>query len=211
MAIVTATDIRDFLEGFGITTSVMSDAWITNRIDRFIIPSVQRMIRSNLGSVIEKEEYHSGNGKNLLLLNHHPIVELKKIEYVHSAYYTTYAGLGTIEIIRDQNILRSIAYPVEVGGNASVFPKGKNNIKITYTYGYAEEDVPEDLKEAIIYLTADTVLGFLGSKTGGGGSTSIKEFSKNYGNRGKWTELRNDLARQAKQIISPYQLIGSGA
>lgn len=209
MPIITNTDIRNYLEGFGLTTTVISNAWIENRISRFIVPTVERILRTKLGEVVEVLEYHSGNGSEMLLLNRGPIQELISLQFVQYVDYPEMYNIANIEIVKSQGILRTRSNLAGMSGYSPLFPKGKNNLKVRYTYGF--DPVPEDIKEALILLTCDAVLGFLGSKTGGGSGFGVKELSRSFGNRGKWTELRNDMARQAKQILQSYQIFGSGA
>ncbi len=209
MSIITNIDVREYLEGFGVTTTVVSNAWVDNRINRFVVPTVERILRTKLGEIVEVLEYHSGNGTEMLLLNHGPIQELISLQFVQYTDYPDSYNIANIEVIQSQGILRTKSSIANMTGYAPLFVKGKNNIKVRYTYGH--NPVPDDIKEALILLTCDATLGFLGSKTGGGSGFGVKELNRSFGNRGKWTELRNDMARQAKQILQSYQIFGSGA
>ena len=50
MAAPTALEIRDFLEGYGITVTTLSDKWITARITNFIVPVIERIIKTKIDS-----------------------------------------------------------------------------------------------------------------------------------------------------------------
>ena len=63
--------------------------------------------------------------------------------------------------------------------------------------------IESDLKRAVIKLCAESALGFVGARTGGG-SITVQGFSRNFGNRGKYQDIRNDLSRQAWAVIKKY-------
>lgn len=178
----------------------VSDYWINQRITNFIYPYVQRITKQSFNGQQVVTEYYSGNGQSILILNRRPIVSLQQIFLV--SYNDVEAKLGTsnIEVIQPEGILKSIGvfenYPY-----VSLFPLGLDNLKITYTYGYT--DCPADVKEAIIYLASEQVLGFIGNRTGGG-DPGGQGIVKSYGSRGKWTFQRNDMARQAHALLNHY-------
>jgi hypothetical protein len=47
------------------------------------------------------------------------------------------------------------------------------------------------------------LLGFIGARTGGG-SLGVSAWNRGYGIRGKYQDIRNDLARQALDILKNY-------
>ena len=63
--------------------------------------------------------------------------------------------------------------------------------------------IPPDVYEAIMYLTAEAALGHIGSRTGGG-SISVQGYGRSFGSRGKYTDIRNDLARQGISLLRHY-------
>jgi hypothetical protein len=200
MSLPVGNDVLDFLACYGISSTVLPTAWIDKRITNFIYPYVQRITKQNFNGVKEITEYYSGNGQSILILNRRPVVSLTQIFLV--SYNDVEAKLGTsnIEIITTEGTLKSIGvfenYPY-----VSLFPLGIDNLKITYKYGFS--DCPEDVKEAMIYLAAEQVLGFIGNRTGGG-DLGVQAINKSYGTRGKWTHERNDLARQAHALLAHY-------
>jgi hypothetical protein len=200
MSAPTADEIRTFLEGYGIEATQLTSTWIENRRDRFVIPYIENITRQKYSAIQTVIEYYNGNGTSLLILNRRPVVALVEVRLVTYNYAETILGLGNIEVISAEGMLKAVGvsdnYPY-----TSVFPKGTKNIKVTYTYGYA--DYPADIKEAITYLCAEQLLGFIGARTGGG-SVSGQSWSRNFGPRGKYTDIRNDLARQAMSILRKY-------
>lgn len=198
--IPTVMDIRECLEGYCVTTDILSDGWIEKRRDAFVIPFVERVTRQHFSGVQSKTEYYSGNGKNYLVLNRKPIVALTEIRYVLGGSNFTILNLQNIEVVANEGILKA-KRNYEEAYYLPVFARGDYNIRITYTYGYA--DCPEDIKEAITYLCAEQLLGFLGARTGGG-SLTMQSYSRNYGTRGKYQDIRNDFSRQAYALLQPY-------
>lgn len=178
----------------------LTSKWIQDRLDKFITPYVERITRQSFSGTQQAVEYYSGNGKNYLLLNKKPIVSLDEIRYVLGGSNFTILNLQNIEVILAEGILKA-KRNYEEAYYLPVFAKGDYNIKITYTYGYAT--CPAPVKEAIIYLASEQLLGFLGARTGGG-SLSMQSYSRNFGTRGKFQDIRNDLSRQAYALLQPY-------
>lgn len=193
-------DIRDLLEGYGITISVVSDNWITNRMTRFIVPYVEAKCRTKVDATEQVTEYLSGTGSTILPLSRRNVVSLDSIGYVVGGGDAP-IQLGSVELVSDEGILKS-KRRLEVGVETpNVFARGKYNIKVTYTVGRtgAEEDF---VTEALAYLAAEQILGHVGSRTGGG-DLSVQAFGRGYGNRGKYTHVRNDLARHGWALLKP--------
>ena len=200
IGVPTATNIRDFLEGYGITSTVLTDKWIEGRRDNFVIPCVERITYQSFSAIASTVEYHSGVGKNILLLDRRPIVDVQEIKYVLGGENVAILNLAMVQIIKEQGILKSKTNYDEAF-LLPVFAKGEYNIQVTYTYGYTS--MPSDVGEAVMYLFAEQALGFIGSRTGGGALT-VQGFTREYGDRGKYQYIRNDLSRQAHAILANY-------
>lgn len=178
----------------------VSNYWLSERRDNNIIPFIERKARTSLQGLVQAVEYYSGNGETLLLLNKRNIKSLDAIEYVVGDSTLNTINIQSIELIGKTGILKAKSNLLE-SWNYPVFYKGEKNIKVTYTYG--EADCPGDLKDAVIYLTCEQALGLLEGQTGGG-DVGVKAFTRGYGSRGKYTHIRNDLARKAHSIIKRY-------
>jgi len=200
MPLPTPTEVRAFLEGYGIDSAKLSDKWIEDRITGFIVPYVERVTRQSFNAVASVTEYYSGNGSNILILNRRPIVAITAISYVLGSNVQGFIDLTRVEQINSEGVIKSKANYDETY-MLPVFAKGKRNLKITYTYGYSSP--PADVKEAMIYLACEQILGFVGARTGGG-SLGVHAYNRNFGNRGKYQDIRNDLARQAHSVLSKY-------
>lgn len=75
----------------------------------------------------------------------------------------------------------------------------REHVKVKYTYGGEFADV----HRACVLLTASFILGFIGSSTGGG-SLNVQGYGRNYGARGKYHDIRQELDRNAYQLLQKY-------
>ncbi len=198
----TAAEVRNELENYvGVDNSLVTDTWITNRLTKFVIPWVEKKIKTPLtASSAQITEFLSGTGSSILILSHKPVLSIDAMVFV-SAVNTPNLSLSNITYDSAEGFVKAKGVADELGGQGYMFPRGQKNIKVTYTYGLGT--LPEDLAQALIYLTAESVLGHIEGMTGGGTPTA-NSFSKAYGNRGKYTNIRNDLARMAMSILKSY-------
>jgi len=207
MAVPTYTEIRAFLENYGVSATQLSDAWITARISNFVVPYVEKITRQSFSAIKTVTEYHSGNAKNILILDRRPIVAVTEISYVLGGNTLRILNLAMIEVVAQQGVLKAKTNYDEAF-LLPLFAKGSYNIKITYSYGTATP--PDDVKEAMIYLTASRCLTFVGARTGGG-SLGIQSHSRNYGSRGKYHDIIQTLDADAHSILRKYStaVVGS--
>jgi hypothetical protein len=205
MALPSAQDVYDFLDGYGIDSSLISDTWIENRRDNLIIPWIENHTRLNFSEETEYTEYLSGNGKSILILSRRPINELISLEYVGVAD----GSLSTIIEIDYNSGILILKANLQEGIFNNNFQKGEKNIKVVYKAGYNDfldprtNKVANDVKEAIIMMLAKNVLIIIGSRTGGG-ALSVQSHSRNYGARGKYTDIINNLDMMAYEILKCY-------
>ena len=205
MAAPTVYDIRELLEGYGITDTVVSDSWIEKCRDNMVIPHVEDITAMTFDGESQVTEYYNGTGKNTLILNRRPVNSI--IEIIEIGTVMEGDLSGTVELIGDEGILRvKTNWPEGVYG--PIFRRGDKNLKITYTYGTA--DYPEKVKEAIMNLVAAKILAFIEGRTGGG-SLSVQAFSRNYGEKGKYTNIRAELIAAGYSLLKPYMSEGVGA
>lgn len=179
--------------------SILSDYWLCKQIESFIIPFVESRTGQSFFKEESAVEYHSGNGKNVLILDRRPIVRVTDVRYVLGGNNFSILNLAMIEVVAKEGILKSKTNYDEAF-LLPMFAKGDYNIKVTYDYGYTT--TPEDIYQAMIYLTAEKALGHVAGRTGGGNPGS--QVPKSFKERGMFTEVRNDLARQAMSIIQNY-------
>jgi hypothetical protein len=191
MSIPTAQDVRDYLEGYGIDTTILSDSWIDKQITREIIPAVEKKTGQSFLSIQEVTEYYNGTGRKTIIINRRPILEIVNVE----------KNGGAVNVILEAK--KGIIHQ-EIG----IFPKGEKNIKVTYKYGYTEP--PGPVAAAIEKLTAIEALKQVGARTGGG-ILGVQAYSRNYGDEGKYTDLIKQIRQDARRNLRSYMTAVVGA
>ena len=128
----TADEIRnDYLEGYNITTSLMSDSRIEQFRDYDVIPMIESIIRKSMSAETTHTEYYDGNGTSILILNRRNISSLVSIELIGVQDIIGTISVAAIDIIADEGILKARTSLSE-GAYFSSFPKGKKNIKFYF-------------------------------------------------------------------------------
>ena len=199
-ALPTAQEIRDYLEGYCITQSMLSDLRVARARDS-VVRWIEEKTGKPAGSTAQFTEYISGTGSSVIWVSRRPVVSLDDVEYVAGpadADFTLH--LSGLELVASEGMIK--ARYDQVDGGSWTFPKGRYNIKVTYTAGYAT--IPETLREAILALSAERVLMLVASQGGGGPSVSVGGYTRNYGNRGKYTDARRQLARWGHSNLSAH-------
>ena len=204
-SIPSVTDCRSHLEGYNITTSILSDAWITDERDNSIIPFVETFT-GNLSAEEEITEYYSGNGTDSLILNRRNINSITSIQYVNYSGALGAVSINSVVLIAGQGIVKAKAN-MDEGLYNILFSKGNKNIKVVYKIGGT---VADDIEMAIKKLTCCAMLDNLEGRTGGG-SLTVQGFGRQYGDKGKYTNIRARLYRQALLALRRYQssVVGS--
>lgn len=198
-----AKECRDHLENYGITTEVISKKWILDTRDNDIVPLMGRMLNRDITSVSSTTEYCSGTGKTLLFLSNRNIVEVQQIELVRSADIYGVINTNSVELIADEGTLKAISQPSEYY-YYPLFPKGHKNIKITYTYGSI---LSEALKMATKKLVCNSMLELIEGMTGGG-ALGVQGFNRNYGNTGRYHNIRHALVKRAVELMKGEGMTG---
>jgi hypothetical protein len=195
-------EMRSMLEGYGISETVLSDDWFVRMRDNFVIPWMESKIGQSLGvaSAEQKTEYVSGTGSKLIILSRRPIVDLVSISYTNVQNDQYVISINSVVVLADEGIIIAKSDFGE-GVINPLFARGTKNIKVIYTYGYV--NVPSLLRQAIICLTCEKALGQVANRTGGG-NLSVQGFSRNHGNRGKWDNIRNELARDGISALKSF-------
>jgi hypothetical protein len=160
---------------------------------------VEDKTRLNIGDALTVyTEFYDGNDSGILVLNRKPIVELKELVFVGGTNFPI--SVGNVIIIPEEGILKARS-DLTNGFEQRYFSRGKRNIKIVYTAGFIE--VPQRLCHAILLLTSNFVLQHLANMTGGG-DVSIQAFSRQFGARGKWGNVRTEYVAEATDIIRDF-------
>ena len=199
-SIPTATNCRDYLEGYNITTAIVSDSWIEDERDNDVVPWWEGVTRMSLSAETEVTEYYSGNGDELLILNRRPVNSVSNIEYVLGTEVTGVIGGGSFEVITTEGILKAKYGFADGAYLAKLWPKGKANIKVTYKYGGS---IANDVAHAIKMITCIVMLDLIEGRTGGG-AIGVQAFNRNYGKMGKYNNIRMKLSQRAMAILKRY-------
>jgi hypothetical protein len=206
VSLPTAADVRAQLEGYNINASLVSDTFINNEMSDMIVPYIEKVCRTSLQSLVQVTEWYSGNGSSILVMNRRNIVQLITIALVRGSDFLSYINLDAIDLVASEGILKARTR-VSEGYYFSIFPKGEDNLRITYTYGNA---LDAQLALAVKYLACITVLDNLEGRTGGG-SISTEGWTRDFGSQGKYSNYRRKLAARALWILNQYNTSVVGA
>ncbi len=151
------------------------------------------------------DELHDGSGNTELLLDRRPVLTLENIVILSWPYTNYVITPSSIEVVGPMGMLRvKNVYDVGFSPIAPVFPKGQNNIKVTYTCGYTS--FPSEVQAALVLLVAADVLGLAAGQRGDANSLSVEGWSRSYGNpRGKYGVVRNDMVIRARTMLRGYK------
>lgn len=189
-----------YLEGYPVDIS-------PKRIDSIIAIQtqiVQRVTGISFTGVQTYNEVHDGSGSEELLLDRRPVSTLVDIQILNWPYTNYAINTSSIMVIEDQGMLRvRNLYDVSFQPVSPVFPKGRNNIKVTYTVGFST--MPDNVTTAIALLSFASALGHAAGMAGDAASLSVEGWSKSYGNpRGKFANARADAVMQARALLRQY-------
>jgi len=151
------------------------------------------------------DELHDGSGTTELLLDRRPVIDLQNIVILSWPYTNYVITPSSIQVDQNMGLLRvKNVYDVGFSPIAPSFPKGRNNIKITYTYGFAT--LPNDVAAALALFVSADVLGLASGQRGDVASLSVEGWSRSYGNpRGKYGVVRNDMVTRARALLRSYK------
>ncbi|TGL39637.1 hypothetical protein EHQ53_14035 [Leptospira langatensis] len=167
------------------------------------ISYVERITRTSFSGVQTITEWHDGSGTEELMLDRRNINQLVNIQVLSVPQTLFIIPVTSIDVLPTMGMLRIKIINFEAYTlMAPIFPKGRNNIKVTFTAGF--DDFPGDILNAIILLSSAFALGNEAAMCGGGLSLSLINYSKSFGPRGKYGEIRNDWVLQAKSILKRY-------
>lgn len=144
---VTLNEVKEALD----ITTPDSDARLNGYINRATDMIENYCQRKFLSAAYTDEEYQ-GNGTYYLTLRNFPVTALTAVSFRTSSNYNApnwdAISSNDFDIVSEGKtnagrIASNFGFPI--GG-------GTNNFKVTYTAGYAIDDIPGDLKEALVEL-----------------------------------------------------------
>jgi hypothetical protein len=198
--IPTADNVRTLLQGYNITSSIIDDDFIDDSINDEVIPYVENFARTSFTGEKTVVEYYSGNGRDELMLNRKNIVETIEVKLISSNDIDISIDIKEIDTIPGAGILKIRSGLSEFYNFYRIFPKGNDNVKVTYKVG---GECPADVAVAIKKLAAILVLDQMEGRTGGG-QLSGQSFNRTYGNMGKFSNIRKRFSNQAHAILRRY-------
>ena len=180
---MSLVSVADYKTALGIT-GCSEDTKLTQ-----YSAEIDDTVKTYLGRDIEQatytDELYDGNGTNYLITRQHPVTAITKLEM--------YEGLNadgsedweewTQGDEYGRLLIEERAVSLYISG--AVFPVGKNNIRITYTAGYAAADIPDDIDYVckqlmgFKYLKFDKKLLGKTSESKGVGSSSSDSYELN--------------------------------
>lgn len=155
--LVTLDEVKEYM---GIETSDYDDLLnsLIDRMESFVQTYCQRSFAE-----AERTEYYDGMIYNdgTLILNNWPVSAVASLyddtardfpadSQIEADDFVVYEDGGVLQLLIDN----SVEYASGSSRTSAGFQVGRQNIKITYTSGYATDEVPEDLKGAIIELVS---------------------------------------------------------
>lgn len=196
-------DAFEELSGFDLSPAT-TEALVAKWIDLQIRPYVEQVCRQTFTQVTEYTEYHDGTGNAEMMVDRRPVQALIAVKLLTLPADVLSIPVSAVEVIGDQGILRVRAVNLEAFTFlAPIWPKGLNNIKLTYTAGFA--DYPAGVRRAIALMAAARILGHEAAFTGGGTSTGMQSFNRSYNSRGRHGEFRSELIYEARSLLRPYK------
>lgn len=188
MAIVTEQEIREFLgiESFSSVQKKQVEILING-----VSAAVGRHCRHTLESAAGTEVY-DGTGTPELILLRRPIVTLSTVTYTDPAGTVWPIMLTDIIIYENEGILRM----KPTASWASIFLVGSHCWSITYTAGYTEETMPDDIRLAAL-IWIGILLQKVERKLLAVSSENIGDQSISY--------LNDDIPPNVKKILGLYR------
>lgn len=176
---------------------------LDNIVTAQVWPWIEAKTRQSFTGKAQVRELYSGNGTSELMLDRRYIQSVDKIELLTLPHDILSIPISSIEVVTGRGLLRVRAINLESFTTlAPIWPKGDNNVAITYTYGFDEP--PADVQKAAALLACSFYLSKESNVTGGGTQITVEGYSRTFGKRGKWAEMRSDYAIQAMALLKKY-------
>jgi hypothetical protein len=151
MIINTLNEYKEYA-GFDLADT-SKDTYLTtlaNNVESEVLSVLDRNLEFD-----ERTEYYDGDGSEVLNPDNYPIISVSSLKYLENEVDDNW-----VEIDYTRLLIVERATSIRITG--TVFPKGVQNIEITYEGGY--EEIPGNIKEASKMLFA---LAYKVSPSGG--------------------------------------------
>lgn len=183
---------RDVADYTGLSESVFSDSW-SELVEGLIDEHTGR----HFGETAQYTESYDGNGSDLLVLNHTPVVSVSSVSIdgtgVESSGYAVYSA-GYIRLVSGES-----GYPVShaIGDTRAVFPAGQQNISITYTALSAS--VPPFVKLAAMLMIAE--MAMVAERAGADSSLAVSRATQRAGESDRALRRSTDVSGRLRTIL----------
>lgn len=158
---------------------------------------IEKYCRRGIASATYTDELYDGDGRNELQLREFPLITLTSVTVIQDDDTDSSLTVGNLRNNADEGLLRFS--PAASGDDYIYFPRGFQNIKITYIAGYAT--VPEDVQEGCVLLIEDFYDRHF--KTAGVAAEKLGQYQINFSALGK--PLWNELPEGVIDLIAPYR------
>jgi len=133
-----------YAEAAGFTGGNQNDAGFQR-----LCKAVDRWVKNYCGREFETAEYTenlAANGTNCVWVKESPITAISDVRIDYSGLLGTDTALDDLTpfVTDGSRVMYTNGY----------FPRGRRTVQITYTGGYAADEIPEDLKQAAMRLLA---------------------------------------------------------
>lgn len=186
---VTAPDLIQFTSttataaaGFGqVSVYNVNEALVYGKIES-AKRHIENIVNFPLSGSVQKQYLHDGTGQEELFFNlRGGIRSIDRIEIIQGLYSFYSIDPLSALLVNERGMVRVRTIQQVANGQIRAFwPEGRNNLRFTLTVGFAENEYPADLKDALIYASMiQLLIGLQGAHAGLGGF-SIDGYSESY-------------------------------
>ena len=192
-ALVTLADLKVFLK----ITGGAADSKLS-----FLINEISKAVNTFVGHFLLSKtytEYYNGDGSRELMVKNFPIISITSLHNADSL--RTFDGSTVIDVSADVLINKPSAI-LELWNDEAAFLRGRANIKLVYTAGYAVANIPNDIQLAVKKWAAQQYLR-LDKRRHDIQSESIAQRTVTY--------LDRPMPDEVKFLLQPYRRYGGYA
>lgn len=190
---VTAPDLIQFTNPAGTAAGSFGQVSVYNVNDALIATKIkaakkhiEKIVGFPLDGSISKQFLHDGTGQEELFFNiRGGIRSIDKIEILQGLYSFYSLDPFSALLVNERGMVRvRTIQQVANGQIRSFWAPGRDNLRFTFTIGFAENEYPEDLKQAVICASMLQLLINQQGTHAGLGGFSIDGYSESYSSPG---------------------------
>jgi len=146
-----------------------------------------------------------GSGRETIILRYFPINSVTSISIIDIVNYQEVLTVSEYRVDNETGVVTLVSTQPQI---ISVFPLGNQNIEVVYNYGYTT--IPDDIKDAIIYMTVIQVIYRCPAEWEKLGLRSLRiaQYSESYGGDGAsgiFGAQKQEWTNKIKQTIANYK------